>query len=462
MAARTLAPLVILTSVAVLSTPPAAHADEPPKPRSQEGSQKRDASAQKGRLTTEDWTEPEPGFTAHWHLLRVPEMALRLAFTPLFPLIAYSEDVRLDNRVMDLVTNEEHTRLFVPVLVAFNRDGFGAGFLYSHSNLFGAGEKLELSGLVKTNLDREATAAYAENVSVLDGRSFGGRLEYELDQNERYHGIGPDTSEGDRRALEIESVIARFEIDAGGPNTFFTTGFGSEVWLGYRREALASGEDSQLVSLGRDSGDTVRPPPGFGEAHHYADLRWSFSYDQRDGRGRTHRGLLIQLALDGTSDLDDANLNAAKGTATTSWFVPVAPRHRVLVLHGGIAAAAPLGGEATVPLHALVSLGRSTYLRGYTKRRFRDRSGWWSSIEYRYPIFDFEDTGAGLSSTLFFDVGGVARAPGDVVEEPVRYSPGLGVRAETSSAFVFRAQIAFSPEGIQAAVSLNEHYEEDD
>jgi hemolysin activation/secretion protein len=128
----------------------------------------------------------------------------------------------------------------------------------------------------------------------------------------------------------------------------------------------------------------------------------------------------------------------------------------VLVLSLGTEGVIPLSEAHAVPYHSLVRLGGAHVLRGYPKARFLDRVGWWSSVEYRYAIFDFRATGVGLSSILFADFGGVANSYPNLLESPVRQSYGVGIRGESSVAFFFRAQVAVSPEGVEAALTLNE------
>ncbi len=405
-----------------------------------------------------EFRQRDPGFTLHWDLLRLPELATRLVLTPLFPLLVVAEKTRVDRRIEDLVTNADHSRVLLPVFVALTRDGIGGGILYNHANLFGSGEELKLFGLIKTNADLSLSGGYSEKVPALDGRRLGLALHYDVDHNERYYGIGPDTVEEDQRALEAQTTGARLELDVGGPNTYFTTGFGSEAHLGYTRERLEAGSQPGVRALGAPD-DSVVPPPGFDDTVDYALAGFRFSYDQRDLTGRTHRGFLVEFALDARTDLNDRHLNGAKSGMSFAYFLPVAPRYRVLVASAGMATTTPLGQDAEVPFGSLVRLGRSSGLRGYTDRRFIDRSGWWSSLEYRYPIFDFDDTGAGLSAALFIDAGGVARSPEDFFEESVRYAPGVGLRAEVPGVFVLTAHIARSPDGFEASLGVNEHYE---
>ena len=406
---------------------------------------------------TTEFRERDDGFTAHWQLLRLPELATRLVLTPLFPLVALAEQTRLDLRLYDLATNPERTRYLIPLLTAYTDDGVGGGLLYVHTDAFGGGENIKLYTLTTTIRDVQVEASYSEELSILDGRRVGLALEYDLDRNDKYHGIGATTDEDSLRALEVSDLGLALEIDVGAPNTFFRTGFGSQARIGYLRERLGPG---RIVGppVSADDPD-VPPPPGFEQPVDYANLEWAFSYDQRDSLGRTQRGAYVGVAFSASSDLDDRDLSAAKMQATFSYFLPVAPRYRVLVFTLGGASATPLSADAQIPLHQLVSLGRTSSLRGYAKNRFRDSNGWWVNLEYRYPLFEYQDTGAGLSAAIFLDAGGVGPTIRELWDKPIRYTPGIGIRAEAPSAFVFRAQAGYSPEGIEAGVSLSEHYD---
>lgn len=403
-------------------------------------------------LSTEIFREPEPEPVVHWELLRLPETVTRLAVSPLIPLVRVAERTRLDRRVEDIVTNEDKTRLLLPVVVAFRRDGFGIGFHYWDKRFLGVADRFELKGVVKTNEDWEAMVRLGDRIPSLEGRMISGQVEVDTDHNELFFGLGNDTTEHDERVMFMRTQRGTLSFEVAGPAAL---SFDSEMTAGLFRQELASGTDPTTPALVRDQGVAV--PAGFGETREYVEVGWDFAYDMRDTEGRTNRGAYFQLALEATHDISPGEPHSAAGyRAGVAYFVPVLPRNRVLVFMAGTAAVTPWTGNEAIPLHSLVTLGRTEYLRGYAKHRFRDRTAWWSSVEYRYPIFDFRDSGAGLSSTLFVDVGRVGGAYEELDEGPIRYSGGIGVRGETAFAFVFRTQVGLSPEGPEITFSINE------
>jgi outer membrane protein assembly factor BamA len=334
-----------------------------------------------------------------------------------------------------------------------SRDGVGAGFDFRHSDLLGEGEQLRLKAVFTTNGDHAVAVRYAEKLARLDGRELAGRADYEVDHNERTFGVGGRSRPSDLRLLQVTRASAGADFELGGPITDLAA-FGSDVALTYASEELRSGVGAESPVVA--SGDSVAPPPAFGERVDYASATWTFRHDLRDSSGRTGRGTLLELDLSATSDLEGRDLSAARATLRAAVYVPVAPRHRTLALSGGVSAVTAWSESSRVPYHALVKLGRSDHLRGYVKGRFADVLGAWSSAEYRYPIFEFKDTGVGLSSTLFVDAGMVAGRIREFADNPLRLAYGFGVRAETAYGFIFRAQIGLSAEGVEALFSLND------
>ena len=231
--------LLGLSTSAIAAEVPAATEDSHPPDR------------QDGEVTTERWKEPETPHTLHWELLRLPEMAVRLLVSPLYPAVALVEDKRIDKRLEHVLTNDAKTSLFLPTLVIINRDGPGLGFSYKHKDVFGGLQRFHAAGVIKQNLDRKFAVEYLNPVPRLDGRMIGGVVEYEIDTNQRYYGIGPDTSVvDDERAIEVDEIAVSTLFGIGGPESDLAA-FGSDLSLGYRRIRLAPGNGSGLVPHSR-------------------------------------------------------------------------------------------------------------------------------------------------------------------------------------------------------------------
>ncbi len=408
-------------------------------------------------LRTEQWSQRERRFTGHWTILRLPEMASRLAMSPLLPLLVWAEDVRLDRRVERALTNEEGTSLFLPTLIILTKDGVGVGARYSHSDIFGHGENFDVGGNIKRNLDHGVGTGMSKRFRRID-RRIGVRVGYSLDQNRRFFGIGNDTIESERRFLEAQTVKVALQGDTVAKATKKSTGFGSKYKVGYRRASLEPGVATEETPAVAATGDIIPPPPGFGLTTNYVEGMTSFSYDMRDTPGRTTRGALFKLKLDATKDVDGNGLSAVRGVGTAAVFIPLAPNRRVLVLSVSQGAVSEISPSDEIPLHYHIAIGGTSRLRGYVKRRFQDQTAFWGTAEYRYPVLDVGSGSLTASGTVFADIGRVASAYSDLFEGRIQRSAGFGLRAATSKAMAFRFQIAFSPEGTQMVFSMNESF----
>lgn len=407
-----------------------------------------DDTARDGRkpLTTPTWQPPDPPVDLHWHLLALPSYLVEAALTPIGLLVTLTQRYRLDRRVVDFLRNDAGTIGVTPRVKLSTGDGFGGGAALWFKNGLGKDQPLAIGGLARINGDYEAELRFETDSARLEGRGIEGRLLIELDQNDRYFGIGNDTKQTDRRALQRRIMEAGLTIDVfrAGLRTFF-----GQADLSWMRERLTTG--THPVYPGVMEGDSVAPPPGFNESRHYAKLSTVVGFDNRDTIGRPTRGVKTGVRLTAATDTK-AELAAVALTASFTTYLRLLPEHRVLSLSVGARAAHPIAGR-DVPLNMLTVLGGDEVLRGYLRGRFRDRLGWWSTAEYSWPVYELLNTGVHLHTVLFADVGRVGRVPGDLIESPLRYSVGVGLRGVHDADEGLSLFVGFSPEGVQ--VGLN-------
>ena len=101
--------------------------------------------------------------------------------------------------------------------------------------------------------------------------------------------------------------------------------------------------------------------------------------------------------------------------------------------------------------------------RGYIEGRFRDRSLWAGTIEYRFWVVP---RGFALSPwtphvrverlglALFYDVGAVADRWWELFESTPRNSLGMGFRATLERSAPFRVDVGFSNEGVEVTAGF--------
>jgi outer membrane protein assembly factor BamA len=101
-------------------------------------------------------------------------------------------------------------------------------------------------------------------------------------------------------------------------------------------------------------------------------------------------------------------------------FLPLSDdRRKVLGVRASLETNQPKGGS-TVPFFDLPTIGSRTTVRGFSTRRFTDRSAMSAGVEYRYRIWRYFDWG------LFVDAGQVAPEIGNFALD--RFHTGYGIR----------------------------------
>ena len=393
-------------------------------------------------LTTGEFRKQRP-FDYHWRALALPERLVELAFTPFAIIVENIEKKRIDRRVVDFLTSEDERIRVVPRLKLSFGDGLGLGAKLDLTGLSGDRARFYVCALGRLDGDWEADVEYEIRIARVDGRVLRARAYVEVDDNAPYFGV-PGTQEATRRALSIRDVGATVAFDLRALGDEYLTGVLEVGALGQR---LAPGSDPTHPPVMAD-GDIVVAPPGFGSTTSYGIARVSGHYDTRDVDARPTVGRFLEAGVESWLELG-GDLGGVRGTVRLDWYLPVLPEGRVLVLSAGAARAVGFRGSDSIPLALLPTLGRTTFQRGYERDRFRDHSAAWSTIEYRFPIWEYLTRRVGLDAKLFVDVGttwGFANAR-------ARGSYGGGVRAGGENLLVFDLSLAASSEGFELSLS---------
>jgi hypothetical protein len=394
-------------------------------------------------LTTSTFYRGQP-IDLHWHLLNLPGALLEVATVPVAVIVTQTERNRLDKRVADLLDLYDGRIKLSPRFKLSFGDGIGIGLKVKFPKLLESRAKFELGGIYRLDGDWLLDTKAAYQLGSLERRSIRIRGALERDANQRYYGIGGGTEKAARRALRDDEEGAFVAIDLFGSTTLDWSG---ELEVGGYRETLAPGIDPMEVPLGM-AGDTTLPPPGFGTSTSFGHVAVTAQFDTRDTRGRPTRGTLLDLSVVGRSDLSASSLSGVTVSASYQRFLPVFPEARVLVLTAGGEAAAPVFSGTDIPLSSYPTLGRNHFLRGYDRDRFIDRYAVWTSLEYRYPIYEYKSTEVGLDAIVFTD-GGTAFGEDSLSSSNLRYSAGGGIRGAHETTLLFELTVGYSPEGIQ-------------
>lgn len=116
--------------------------------------------------------------------------------------------------------------------------------------------------------------------------------------------------------------------------------------------------------------------------------------------------------------------------------------------------------SGTVPFYLLPTLGGRNTLRGYIAGRWRDRSAWHGSAEYRFWVIprgipitrNIRIERVGLAA--FYDIGAVAPSWTSIFSSKVSQSYGFGARIGLERAAIFRLDLGFSREDINFIASF--------
>lgn len=449
--------LLVLSSIGVAHASPVNSDKDQTKEKTRQSSdkEKRPADAPvRDSLTTEVWKEPTPPLDLHWHFLALPEYIVELAFAPVSVLVTTVERYRLDLRVYDLLRNDAGTVVVGPKLKISGADGLGIGVGLSLNRLYGRDFYVKFAALYRLNGDTELAVQYQRNVPWLEGRSLEFGIDYEANANLPFFGIGEDSS-SEKQVLREEFIDTHLTLDRSGKGILALSG---STQIGFRRSKLGVGSDVSALGVGEDPANPLLPPPGFGSTTNLPYLRFIVRVDSRDSSGRPSKGWLSQLEASFAKDFGSAKLSSMSTQLAVSRFIPVLPDRRVLRLRGGLSMSRPISQGDSIPLHELVTLGRRNFLRGYSTARFRDRWGWWAGAEYRFPIWEYLNTGVALSPTLFVDVGGVSSTSLTLFDSAPNYSYGIGLRGAEDTKRLLNIEFALSPEGSRFALTLGKDF----
>lgn len=401
-------------------------------------------------LNTDMKEEDGGGFEPVPFLLRLPESFIELALTPLLVTVWALETYDVAERVLDVITNPERTAVFLPLIQPFGDSGLGFGGLFAWNAPLGGPDRLVLLALADLNDDWQVSVDFGRRLPFVSGREFSAQIAARVDNDTRYYGFGSESRESDLRMLR------RASIDLGTRITLLSPAFPvlrAEAGLAYRRRELGVGSGSIAPPL--DPADDVLPP-GFGLRLDYPEASLEFGVDTRDSFGLTSRGIVLNLESAITHEINGGDLGGILTTGEFAGFIPLLPRNRTLFVRLGAGASFPFRGEDSVPYHYLLRLGGNNTLRGYNDERFVDELAWWGTVEYRWFFYEWEGTGGGLVSTLFFDVGQVGRNVEDLFRGNLPWSAGFSIRVEQSLIMLGRLQVGFSPEGVQVSFAIGD------
>ncbi len=288
---------------------------------------------------------------------------------------------------------------------------------------------------------------------------------YEKSLTRRFYGFGAKTSAGEETSYTDQTAFGRFGFELAVPDP------GADWVVGASLLGEWHGLSGGRVKHRPDMEDVAAFAGIFSRADDYA-LGWlelELRYDTRDSQRLPYRGFAIGVNIDSAFLQTGWNVGSLFELSGTKIF-PLPP-----LLHEGgdpdeenpptDTLAFQLRTSTTagdLPFYSLPSLGGSRTLRGFVAGRFRDRSMWHASAEYRFWILTrgfaipFAKTlrveRVGLA--LFGDTGSVAHDWPDVFSSRVWACGGVGLRFTLERDAPFRIDVGFSGEGVEVSAGF--------
>ncbi len=243
------------------------------------------ASAEPRTPTTEEWRPRGHRHELVWGLLRLPERVLGLAFAPLYPLLRVTEERRLDLRVYDLLTNDAGTLIVYPIIDVRGSEGVRGGAQLTHSSIFGGGERLDVSGWVRANLDVVLAASVAVPLPSYPGRALRLSLSHSRYSALPFYPVGGNSRPEDVQRLRLQATSVSVGASWRDPAVWWLS-VGIETSL--RREALSAPGPGSHAELAGSF-------PGLGLTLILPELHLALAADSRYRPGRPSRGWLVGL-----------------------------------------------------------------------------------------------------------------------------------------------------------------------
>jgi hypothetical protein len=290
-------------------------------------------------------------------------------------------------------------------------------------------------------------------------------VSYSRTLTRRFFGFGDDTDEDDETSYTDEFAFAAVGMDVALPEA----GDDLVLGIGVRGEwhNLAKGHVD-------DAGQTKDVFPHVFDDGDRDGLGWldlELRWDTRDSEILPYRGFDVGARIQAAPVQSEGNAGSIFGVFGSKFFplpglfhsggtgtTEEHPPTDSIALH--------LETETTagdLPFYSLPSLGGAERARGFIEGRFRDRSLWAATAEYRFWVIP---RGFALSPwtptvrverlglALFYDVGSVEDEWWDLFHAEPKQSGGVGFRCTLERNAPFRVDVGFSDEGPQVTAGF--------
>ena len=302
--------------------------------------------------------------------------------------------------------------------------GFGAG--YRH-DLFDRTARINLGGGITFRNYQMLQADFSLPYLADERVELGVYAVYRHNPQEDFWGIGLDTVDENRTSFTAD--YTDFQARAIGRPLPWLVG---AARFGRLAGSIESGTDSRYPST--EELFTDESAPGLLEQPDFNYVELMGAIDYRDQEDNARAGGYYALRWRKYSDLDLDSYSFREMDAHLQQFFPIFDKKRVIAAQARLLSASPDDGQV-VPFYFKPTVGGSTSLRAYDDYRFRDDTGLYLNLEYRWEVF------SGLDMALFSDWGTIAPELEKLSASNLKNGYGIGFRFNTYKSVWWRIDI---------------------
>lgn len=361
-------------------------------------------------------------------ILFVPKIALRLLYFPFEGALWLINEYSLDERLIDLLYNDERTAAVLPLFLYIPGQGPRAGLTLFHKDLFGNDEEgriaAKFGGVDGQSYDVSFQADRLRDTHLW----LEAQARYEVEGRRPFVGIGTLDSNAVETRFKETRFLGRVRAGTtyGAPDERFKLG----ASLIYNRRRFGEGTHLRAGERSIESAYDVNELVGFNDGVDLFEVTGDLILDFRDRQGFTSNGIYLEAFGGGAPE--QKGYRFVHYGAEASVFIDLYKRTRVLAVRAAIEGVE--GDNGRIPFSELPRLGGADRLRGYKEDTYRDEKMLLGSIEYHYPIHH------NLAGQIFFDIGTVAKNypelfKGGTRDWKIGYGAGLLLGSEDSLSF---------------------------
>ena len=387
----------------------------------------------------------------------IPRAVWTLTFYPLGQTIIWGERIRIDQRAVNFLLNDDRTAGVIPLLTLGGKTEAAFGSLFFNDELFQS--KISFNGYFLYSSAENILLGSKITSPVLSNKgTVYASAKFWEDEEEFLYDIGNNTNTKDSLAYGVKEKYMKtgFEYTwMKSSGRFVNTNYSRErkagrmnhisidTYIKYRSVTIDAGKAEF-----REIADKVT---GYGKESSI-EGGISFSYDSRNRRYNPFKGGLFRLSGILSEQLNGDEFGFLRYTFEFQRYFQLFKRGRIIAIRA-ILDETHTPGNKVIPFYDMSVLGNAKTLRGYREGRFRDFGSALINIEYRYPIWDSWD------GVFFLDQGEVFTNISDLSVGDFHTGYGFGIRVRTMEGFLARAQVGLSKEGARIILQFSQIFD---